>query len=639
MGVRLLDVRDTLPKGGEGSGPSEWSPRDRPPSLVCVHRSATPATTTVEAIARYHVAPPPDGKGRPSICYHYVVDPDGWAYWCNDEDLFTWHGHAGNDGVGVCLIGDFTDEAPPQAQLDATAALVATLRDRYPGIPVVGHRDVGPTACPGDTWPAWRDQVAGAVSVDPPPAPPPTHLGDFSRFPRPEGDTGAGVHTGANGWWPLGEDRGGVIAEYAGQPVYANWLATAQGWRRRGLTWCVVITIDDSALACLPTLLYAGMMVVLRPYRHYPSRLGDKVMGAIKTFVGWGGQYVQLGNEPNLLPEWDAWPLPAEWPTVFNDWAHDWHADAALVESWGGLSGIDPLAPGGNWRNNQLVWGDGDDPAFLEQMLRALKRTPGAVELLQRVGWLSVHPAALNHPLDYPDDAVNQAEHPGQTLLTRYYPNGMPTGASNCWRKWELYDEIVRAELGFQLPMIGTEGGAWSLNRADPRYPALTARTASDRNVAMWRAMGQAPDWFLAHCSWLWANRWWSNLAPEFEVDAMVRVPGWGNCPNTEPPELPLVEELLADPVRPRGVEPVDVEKEIGDGLQAHVIPLNPATAFERWGAERGLLPSSVEVDVTIDGVAYRSQVYRHPGDRAWQWIVYCQVGDWGNLRSFKRAN
>lgn len=638
--VDLIDIRATLPQGGAGSDPDLWATRERPPDLVCIHHSATPATTTVEAIARYHVTAPPDGKGRPSICYHYVVAADGRIFWCNDDDLFTWHGNAGNTGLGVCLIGNFMEAPPPPAQLEAAAGLVAMLRHRYPGVSVVGHREVGQTACPGDTWPQWRDQVAGAVMVDPPLPPPPSHVGDFSRFPRPPNDTGAGVHSGANGWFPLGEDQGGQVDEYAGQPVYGGWLQNCLGWRQRGFTWTIVVTIDDSALKCLPTILYSGIMPVLRTYRKYPGRVSQKAMNAVRMFVSWGGRYIQLGNEPNMVNEWDGhWPNQADWPAAFNQWAADWYADAVLVESWGGLPGLDPPSPGGEWRNNQLVAGDGDDPAFLEQMLRALKRMPGAVELLQRVGWLGVHPALLNHPLDYPDDAVNQAEHPGQILLTRYYADGMPTGASNCWRKWELYDAIVQAELSFRIPQIGTEGGAWSLNQSDPRYPALTARTASDRNVAIWRAMGQAPSWLLAQCSWLWANRWWSNLAPQFEVDAMLRVPGWGNCPTTEPPELPLVQELLANPIPPRGVDPVDVEKEIGDGLQAHVIPLNPDAAFEEWGKARGLLPASVEVDQTIDSVAYRSQAYRHPADRAWQWIVYCQVGNWENLFSFKRAN
>jgi hypothetical protein len=84
---------------------------------------------------------------------------------------------------------------------------------------------------------------------------------------------------------------------------------------------------------------------------------------------------------------------------------------------------------------------------------------------------------------------------------------------------------------------------------------------------------------------------------------------------------------------------PADIEGVIGAAAQAHIIPLNPVAAFERAGAEMGLLPASREYDVTVDGVTYRAQAYRAAGEREWQHIVYCRVGDWGNLRWFQRVN
>lgn len=637
--MNLIDARNALPVGGPGSDPATWAVRSSPPNLVCIHHSVTPPDTTVEAIARYHVAPPPNGKGRPTICYHYVIATDGTVYWCVDEERFVWHGNGGNTGIGVCLIGDFTETTPALAQLAAARDLVAQIRGRYPGVPVIGHREAtgAQTACPGDTWPEWKESINDApVAVVDATVVAPDY---YARYPKPPGDTGAGIHLGANGYFPLGEDQGPVVAYYAGEPVFQRWLESCQGLRSRGLTWAVVLTIDDSALACLPTILYSGIMPVLRVVRKYPGRINEKSLSAVRRFCAMGGRYVQIGNEPNLACEWDRWPSASEWPAAFRQWAIDWYADAQPIEAAGGFVGIDPLAPGGNWRGGHLVYGDGDDPAFLEAMLRELRNISGATALLQRCGWVSVHPALLNHPLNYPDDPVNQAEHPGQTVLSRYYANGMPTGASNCWRKWELVDHIVQTELGLRLPIIGTEGGAWALNGADPRYPALTAQTASDANVAMLRSMRQTPRWFLAQCPWLWANRWWGNRAVEFEIDAWIRVPGWGNCPADQPAKLPLVDDLLAAPIAEREVEPVDVATVIGQTLQGHVIPLNPATAFERAGAARGLLPASPEVDVVIEGVDYRSQVYRHPADRAWQWIVYCKVGEWDKLIWFKRAN
>jgi hypothetical protein len=81
------------------------------------------------------------------------------------------------------------------------------------------------------------------------------------------------------------------------------------------------------------------------------------------------------------------------------------------------------------------------------------------------------------------------------------------------------------------------------------------------------------------------------------------------------------------------------LEAAIGKAAQDYIIPLNPVAAFEVAGADLGLLPASREFDVSWGGVAYRAQAYRQAGQREWQHIVYCRVGDWGNLHWFKRAN
>lgn len=84
---------------------------------------------------------------------------------------------------------------------------------------------------------------------------------------------------------------------------------------------------------------------------------------------------------------------------------------------------------------------------------------------------------------------------------------------------------------------------------------------------------------------------------------------------------------------------PVDVEAAIGEAAQAHILPLNPEAAFEKEAALCGLMPASREFDVAVGGATYRAQAYRDPGARDWQYIVYCRVGDWGNLCWFDRRN
>jgi len=63
-------------------------------------------------------------------------------------------------GIGVCLVGDFTNHPPSDRQMDSLVLLVNALR-RYYRIPmsrVIRHKDVPGknTACPGDSFP-WEE--------------------------------------------------------------------------------------------------------------------------------------------------------------------------------------------------------------------------------------------------------------------------------------------------------------------------------------------------------------------------------------------------------------------------------------------------------------------------------------------------
>jgi hypothetical protein len=96
--------------------------------------------------------------------------------------------------------------------------------------------------------------------------------------------------------------------------------------------------------------------------------------------------------------------------------------------------------------------------------------------------------------------------------------------------------------------------------------------------------------------------------------------------------------DVVAPPVQPPAPV-VNVTQVIGDEMQAHIIPLNPAAALERALAGIGALPASAEFDVTVDGVTYRAQAGRKATERDKQYCAYCKVGDWGNVQTFSRAN
>jgi hypothetical protein len=63
---------------------------------------------------------------------------------------------ANADGIGIALAGDFTSARPAPEQMQSLAWLIGDIRRRYGNIPVIGHKDVDVTACPGSMFP-WAE--------------------------------------------------------------------------------------------------------------------------------------------------------------------------------------------------------------------------------------------------------------------------------------------------------------------------------------------------------------------------------------------------------------------------------------------------------------------------------------------------
>lgn len=119
---------------------------------IIVHCSATPEGRDVSAtdIDCWHRQ-----RGFACIGYHYVVRLDGKVETGRAEDKIGAHclGHNANS-IGVCYIGGYASDCrTPKdtrtaAQKAALRQLLATLRERYPGAVVHGHRDFAAKACP-----------------------------------------------------------------------------------------------------------------------------------------------------------------------------------------------------------------------------------------------------------------------------------------------------------------------------------------------------------------------------------------------------------------------------------------------------------------------------------------------------------
>jgi hypothetical protein len=141
------------------SGPAAWKPRVAPRDWkwIVIHHSATPSGS-MAFFDKEHKA-----KGWDGVGYHFVIgngteSGDGQIEVTQRWPLQKWGAHAktvdnryNEQGIGICLVGNFDVERPSPQQIRSLARLVAHLSQTYRISPqnVVGHRDTKPTDCPG----------------------------------------------------------------------------------------------------------------------------------------------------------------------------------------------------------------------------------------------------------------------------------------------------------------------------------------------------------------------------------------------------------------------------------------------------------------------------------------------------------
>lgn len=139
-------------------------------------------SATVRAIYQYHAL----SRGWSDIGYNYLIDPEGNIYEgrAGGDGVVAGHAAGYNTGsVGIALIGNFEEEALPGEMLQSLTDVVyeqALLHDinpdgrsRFRGEMmdnILGHRDVGATACPGEhTYEhleAVREVVAASIDAE-----------------------------------------------------------------------------------------------------------------------------------------------------------------------------------------------------------------------------------------------------------------------------------------------------------------------------------------------------------------------------------------------------------------------------------------------------------------------------------------
>lgn len=177
-----LDRAALTPRSG--IRPNKWK-------VIVVHHSASPRSSP-EAMQRDHV----QNRGWDSLGYHFVIGngiayPDGKIYvgqrWHQQSHgahckasagryfgVMRPHNFFNNQGIGVCLIGNFQSEQPTTQQTAALQALSAFLCEET-GISasaIYGHGQVtNGTECPGRYLTAKLPQLRSAVATAAAPEP------------------------------------------------------------------------------------------------------------------------------------------------------------------------------------------------------------------------------------------------------------------------------------------------------------------------------------------------------------------------------------------------------------------------------------------------------------------------------------
>ena len=131
-----------------------------PAKFITVHHDGmTPfwGTTELESKARLElIRTGHRGKGWADIGYHYICDRAGRVW--QGRDVTKWQGahvkYRNEGNIGVMCLGNFCEQKPSDAQLDALNRVIVQLRGYYRIGPaaVYTHREWpgAATVCPGD---------------------------------------------------------------------------------------------------------------------------------------------------------------------------------------------------------------------------------------------------------------------------------------------------------------------------------------------------------------------------------------------------------------------------------------------------------------------------------------------------------
>lgn len=175
---------------------------------------------------------------------------------------------------------------------------------------------------------------------------------EFADYPRPDANNGRGIH-----WLPTLSQSRQVIDRFLPEleALHVKWVAM-----RCGL---------DSSFPndyLVESLLRRDIMPIMLLFRESIEPMGRRELSILEALVlhyrSLGVRYFQPYGQPNLRSSWRGGKLPREAvPRALDAWI----PVADVIASGGGLPGLFPLAPGGDYV--------GGDMRFLDQAFREIE--------------------------------------------------------------------------------------------------------------------------------------------------------------------------------------------------------------------------------------------------------------------------
>lgn len=171
----LLEPLQIVNRTEWGANPAKQVERFEGPSpYVIIHHSYIPEACfdsescqkAMRSMQSFHQ----DDRGWNDIGYTFAIGGDGQIYEGRGFNVIGAHApRYNNRSVGICLIGDWRKELPPQKMMDSVKRLIEhglTEGEISSNYILLGHRQVRDTECPGEAlfneiskWPHFQAET------------------------------------------------------------------------------------------------------------------------------------------------------------------------------------------------------------------------------------------------------------------------------------------------------------------------------------------------------------------------------------------------------------------------------------------------------------------------------------------------